>query len=330
MTLKAAASATASMMITPLKAAASATASMMITPAVFISHGAGPAMFFKPEAGSPLASVGQGSEAERLFRKIGENPAHFGLPPKPSAIVIISAHWETSDGVTVLMNDNSSLLYDYYGFPASTYEIEYGAPGPTRAFADRVAELINANAEAPRAKVDASGKRGWDHGVFIPLKLMYPKADVPIVQLSLQSDLDPRKHFELGRALRPLRHENVLIIGSGQATHAMTMQSTPEACKAFMTRLDEALINTENSLRKDAVLAATNPTDRLTKTNHNPRTEHLTPLLVCAGSAEADETVRPLFDKEMRFLGTFSLASYLFGERFGGAGAGQTGVREAL
>ena len=132
---------------------------------------------------------------------------------RPKAIVVISAHWETQRP-TVNANPAPPMLFDYYGFPEHTYHLSYPAPG-SPALAKRIGELLGKAGIA----TDSDASRGFDHGVFVPFLLIYPKADIPIVQLSLQSDLNPAAHIAIGRALAPLRDEGVLIVGSGMSYH---------------------------------------------------------------------------------------------------------------
>jgi 4,5-DOPA dioxygenase extradiol len=134
---------------------------------------------------------------------------------KPDAILVISAHWE--EGTATLLGAQApSILYDYYGFPDEAYEITYPAPGDP-ALANQIVELLSQN-DIP-ARVDH--QRGFDHGLYIPLKLMYAEADIPSLQLSLLRGLDPIAHLDLGTALRDLINENILVIGSGFSFHNM-------------------------------------------------------------------------------------------------------------
>jgi aromatic ring-opening dioxygenase catalytic subunit (LigB family) len=134
---------------------------------------------------------------------------------KPDAILVISAHWEESTA-TLLGAQTPPMFYDYYGFPDEAYEITYPAPGSPE-LANRIAGLLNKN-DIP-ARIDP--QRGFDHGLFIPLKLMYPHADIPSLQLSLLRGLNPAAHVALGKALRELMHENILVVGSGFSFHNM-------------------------------------------------------------------------------------------------------------
>src|SRR5215472_1203191 len=150
------------------------------------------------------------------------------LPARPKALLVISAHWE-APVPTVTSGASPPLVYDYYGFPPHTYELRWPAPGSPD-LAARVQTLLS-NA---RIESQADPERGFDHGVFVPLKLTYPEAAVPTVQLSLRAGLDPKMHLAIGRALAPLRDEGVFIVGSGMSYHNM---------RGFMTR--EALAHSE-------------------------------------------------------------------------------------
>ncbi|CAN0079507.1 unnamed protein product [Phaeothamnion confervicola] len=260
--------------------------------------------------------------------------------PKPKAIVIISAHWEESGAVTVTSGESPPLIYDYYGFPAETYELKYPAPGDP-ALAAEIAGMLNAAGVA--AKLDSS--RGFDHGMFIPLKLMYPDADVPVVQVSLLSSLDSAAHIAIGAALAPLAApgRDILLVGSGQATHNLrTMdpsqpagQTSPREA-SFLAWLKETVTAAataeataaEDGSGKDsskdggsssraAVLSAAARRERLEKWERlapharyvHPREEHLMPLHVvegyvgfCPGRLMHDRTL----------LGTLSLMSFEF------------------
>lgn len=141
-------------------------------------------------------------------------------------LVVITAHWTTTSGFTVSSAPRHSLLFDYGGFPKETYEYSYDAPGSPD-LASRIISLCN------QAGVECKGddKRGWDHGVFVPLMLMFPDADVPIVSMSLSSGYDPEFHFNTGRAIAHLRSENILILGSGSSFHNFDYLFTRNATK---------------------------------------------------------------------------------------------------
>lgn len=178
----------------------------MTLPTVFIPHGAGPCFFMAWTRGpadqwEPLAKWLKGLIAT--------------LPERPKAVLVVSGHWE-EEAFTVGASAKPPLIFDYYGFPEHTYRLAFDAPG-SPALARRVRELLAAAGLPAREDPD----RGYDHGVFVPLKLVTPEADIPVVQLSLRHDLDPEAHLAAGRALAPLRDEGVLIVGSGMSWHNM-------------------------------------------------------------------------------------------------------------
>jgi aromatic ring-opening dioxygenase catalytic subunit (LigB family) len=242
----------------------------MTLPTLFIPHGAGPCFFMEWTRGpadqwEPMAAWLKGLVAE--------------LPARPKAILIISGHWE-EPAFTVGAAERPPLIYDYYGFPEHTYRLQFDAPG-SPALARRVRELIAA-AGLPVAE---DAERGYDHGVFVPLKLVTPEADIPVVQLSLQQGLDPDAHLAVGRALAPLRDEGVLIVGSGMSWHNMRGFSPAftERSAAFDAWLAQALA--DPARREEAIRHwADAPYAR----EAHPREEHLAPLFVAAGAAAGD------------------------------------------
>jgi len=174
-------------------------------PALYIPHGGGPCFFMDTPAGMP---VDMWDKMASYLRGIADS-----LPTRPRALLVISAHWETPVA-TVNAAAQSPLLFDYYGFPEHTYRLTYPVAGSPEVAA-RVRTLLS---EAGIGSAEEQ-QRGLDHGVFVPFKLIYPEADIPLVQLSLQQGLDPAAHLALGRALAPLRDEGVLIVGSGMSYH---------------------------------------------------------------------------------------------------------------
>ena len=203
---------------------------------------------------------------------------------KPDAILVISAHWEENP-VTLLGAQNPSMFYDYYGFPDKAYEITYPAPGSPE-LANRIARMLENN-HIP-ARIDP--QRGYDHGLFIPLKLMYPQADIPSLQLSLLRGLNPAAHIALGKALRGLINENILVIGSGFSFHNMRAFSwqgngAPDpANDAFQNWLIEGCtgVMPQSEREQRMVEWEKAPSARYC----HPREEHLLPLHVCLGMAE--------------------------------------------
>jgi len=215
------------------------------------------------------------------------------LPAKPRAILVISAHWETPRP-TVMTAARPSMLFDYYGFPEHTYKLDYPAPGSPE-LASRVRALLAGAGIAS----DADDARGYDHGVFVPFLLMFPDADIPVVQLSLRADLDPAAHVAIGRALAPLRDEGVLIVGSGMSYHNLrrfwsTDVQDVEGARAFDAWLAETVESADASAREANLVAWANAPGARTA---HPRSEHLLPLMVAAGAGGADAGHRAYSDR---------------------------------
>jgi aromatic ring-opening dioxygenase catalytic subunit (LigB family) len=262
-------------------------------PVAFVPHGGGPWPFVE-------VGLGERSELDALAAYLRALP---GLPPrKPAALLVVSAHWE-APAPTVMTSPRPPMLYDYYGFPPASYAITWPAPGEPR-LAARVRTLL-AGAGFETAE---DSERGFDHGTFVPLKLAYPDADVPTVQLSLKAGLDPREHLAMGRALAPLRDEGVFIVGSGMTFHNLRAFRDPRsapAAEAFDAWLREAA--TGAPAERDRRLAdwARAPAARAT----HPREEHLLPLMVVAGAAGDDRGTIP-------YNGTYAglrISAYHFG-----------------
>ena len=241
-------------------------------PTLFLPHGAGPCFFMD-------WTMGPKDTWDKLASWI--RSIDGSLPESPRALLVISAHWETAVP-TVLSSTHPPLLYDYNGFPPHTYELEWAAPGSPE-LATRIAALL----AAAGIESATDTKRGFDHGVFIPLKLAYPDAQLPTVQLSLRADLDPAAHLAIGRALAPLRDEGVLIVGSGLSYHNMggfKAGTGGPASKAFDGWLGAVV--EKHAEARDAELAAwaKAPSAR----ESHPREEHLLPLMVTAGAEGSD------------------------------------------
>lgn len=219
------------------------------------------------------------AEVEALadyWRQVAQVPSS---PPR--ALLVVSAHWE-ADVPTLMTSPNPPMLYDYYGFPPAAYEIRWPAPGAPW-LAARVATLLG-QADIPCAVDD---QRGFDHGTFVPLGRSFPNADVPTVQLSLKSGLDPKLHLALGRALMPLRDEGVFIIGSGMSYHNMRGFGSAQAdadAQAFDAWLQETIALPSEA--RDQRLAAWESAPSARRVH--PREEHLLPLMVVAGAAGDD------------------------------------------
>ena len=249
-------------------------------PVIFLAHGAPPLL---DDAGW-----------------IGELAAWGQALPRPTAIVVVSAHWEQRP-LAIGATRPLPLIYDFYGFPERFYQLTYPAPGAP-GVAQRIRELL---AAANIASVDEPG-RGLDHGTYVPLMCMYPAADVPVLQISLPSQ-SPEELFAVGRALAPLRREGVLVIGSGFLTHnlrALRLQETPGWARDFDAWSADAIARRDIDALLDYRARAPGVRESL------PTHEHFVPVLVAAGAAGES---RGALDFRERVWGV-SMASYRFSD----------------
>lgn len=236
-------------------------------PSLFIPHGGGPCFFMDDPTGmwTGMAEFLRGVPAS--------------LPAPPRAILVVSGHWET-EGFSFTGAETPDLLYDYYGFPPHTYQLTFPAPGSPDLAARAAALLVDAGLPAT---IDPA--RGLDHGVFVPLKVAWPDANVPVIEMSVDRTLDPALHLAAGRALAPLRDEGVLIVGSGMSFHNMRAYGNPAAyppSAEFDRWLTDAVAATGEARTGALIDWAKAPSARFA----HPREEHLIPLMVAAGAAE--------------------------------------------
>jgi aromatic ring-opening dioxygenase catalytic subunit (LigB family) len=240
----------------------------MRQPSLYIPHGGGPCFFMDDPRGMWTG----------MAAFLRDLPAL--LPERPKAILICSGHWET-EGFAFTGAAQPELIFDYYGFPPHTYALTYPAPGDP-VLAAKAAGLL-ASAGLP-ASVDAT--RGIDHGVFVPLKVAFPDADVPVVEMSTDLKLDPAEHLAAGRALAPLRDDGVLILGAGMSFHNMRgygRASSTEPSRQFDAWLAEAATADADARAQALMRWADAPAGRFA----HPREEHLLPLMVAAGASDA-------------------------------------------
>jgi len=262
-------------------------------PTYFISHGGGPWPWMKEQMGGVY---------DRLEASLARMPAEIGVTPR--AVLMVSAHWE-APRFTVQTHPNPPMLYDYGGFPEFTYHVQYAAPGAPAVAARVRALLAGAGIDSAEDPV-----RGFDHGMFAPMAVIWPQADVPVVQLSLRQGLDPAEHLALGRALAPLRDEGILVVGSGLSYHNLRAfgpaARAPSA--AFDGWLGETLAIADASARSAALAAWERaPAARLA----HPREEHLLPLMVALGAAEGEAATRVYHERD--FFGGITVSSFRFG-----------------
>ena len=273
-------------------------------PAVYVSHGGGP---------WPFMDLGPAKQAAMKPLADYLGALVLGLPQRPRAVLMVSAHWE-EPVATLMTSPHPPMLYDYYNFPASTYALQWPAPGATD-----LAPTVSTMLGRAGFEVRSDPNRGFDHGTFVPMMLALPKADLPVLQLSLLQDmdpsrhhglfspmavirpeadipvvqlslklvLDPRTHLAAGRALAPLRDEGVLLLGSGNSYHNMRgfgQASSSAPSRAFDDWLVEAVGSDRETRRQRLIDWAAAPGARAC----HPREEHLLPLHVMAGAAGAD------------------------------------------
>lgn len=251
-------------------------------PVVYLPHGGGPWPFVETGFGDP-----------RELKALSDYLRSLSALPKstPTAVLVISAHWEESIPA-VMTSAQPPMLYDYYGFPPASYELTWPAPGDPQ-LALRVRQLLDR--AGFKSKEDA--QRGFDHGTFVPLMLTWPEANIPTIQLSLRRGLDPAEHLAMGRALAPLRDEGVFILASGMSYHDLRGGFGPNAARISDTF--------DAWLGELATLPVAKRNGRLTEWTKapaarqaHPREEHLLPLMVIAGAAGDDRA-------EIAWNGTF-------------------------
>lgn len=251
---------------------------------VYFSHGGGPLPILEDPTHEKMIEF-----MKKLPNKI----------KRPEAIIVFSAHWE-EDKVTIQSGETPQIMYDYYGFPKEAYSLKYPCLG-NKELANKVSELFDES----NIENILDEERPYDHGSYIPLKMMYPDADIPVIQISLCHDLDPLTHLNIGKALRPLLDENILLIGSGFSYHNMYgfdfkgENKEDSLNNKFQDKLIDLCCN-----EKDYKLVwegFKNWENFIGARYCHPREEHLLPLLVCVGLCEG--------------LGTKVFDDYILGKR---------------
>lgn len=260
---------------------------MTALPVLFVSHGA-PTFVLEPGVA--------GANLNRLGRRLVE-------PTKPSAIVVVSAHWQSS-GLRVSAAPMPETIHDFGGFPREMYEMQYPAPG-----APDLANKIVGLFKQAGIKADIDPRRGLDHGAWVPLKMLFPKADIPVLQVSIPYSYKPEQVWAMGRALAPLRNDNIFLMGSGSITHnLMEWRSHTHGSNARYAVDFEAWVR-KNVVdhNKDALC---NYLDNPDGARAHPSPDHYLPLLFAAGAASQDGKVEVL-EGDMRF-GMLSMDSFVF------------------
>ena len=270
---------------------------MATLPTYFVSHGGGPWPWMKEQAGGAYDRLSASLEAMRQESADAVR-----------AVLVVSSHWE-APRFMLSSSGAPGMIYDYGGFPPHTYQIRYPAPGEP-ALAGQAARLLAA------AGIDAEldPERDFDHGTFSMLYPVYPEARMPVVQMSLRRDLDPAAHIAAGRALRSLRDDGVLIVGSGLSFHNLR-QFGPggrTASHAFDGWLQHTLLELPPAEREQALLRWSEaPQARAA----HPREEHLIPLMVVLGAAEEEAAACVYHEDD--FFGSLAVSSFRFGAPVG-------------
>lgn len=254
-----------------------------MVPSLFVCHGA------------PTLAI-ENNEYTQFLKNLGEQI-------KPKAIVLFTAHWETEITTISYKDDIYETIYDFSGFSDELYQVKYPAQGSTR-----FAKLVEEKIQAEGIPTMRDGKRGLDHGSWVVLHLMYPNADLPVIQVSVNPFLPPEEQFKIGEALRELGNEDILIIGSGGTSHNLGTinwdQNEPESwtvqfddwlIKSILNNDLEALFNYER-LAPHAQLAV-------------PRPEHFVPLFIALGSGRREE---PTLRHRSYAFGTLSYVAFEF------------------
>ena len=255
-------------------------------PAVFVSHGA------------PTLPI-EASPAREFLSGLGQTLG------KPEAILVVSAHWESSEAAVSAVA-RPETIHDFYGFPQELYRLAYPAPGAPE-LATRVSKLLDGKGIATHVHPT----RGLDHGAWVPLLLMYPKADIPVTQLTVQPPLGTSHHFELGEALRPLRDEGVLILGSGGTTHNLYefgRHRRDALPPAWVTGFQEWLARTVESGNKDDFLHYRERGPDAAR-NH-PSEEHFLPIFAAAGAGNPEVAGRRIHRSHT--FGILAMDAYRF------------------
>ena len=263
-------------------------------PTYFVSHGGGP---------WPWIVDQMPGDWTLLTESLRAMPVDIGRTPR--AVVCVSAHWET-DVFTVQTNPNPPMIYDYGGFPDFTYSLQYPAPGSPEVAA-RVVELLG-GAGIP---VRTDAERGYDHGMYAPLYVAWPDADVPIIQLSILRSYDVDAHLAAGRALAPLRDEDVLLVGSGFSFHNLSLfgPAGQEPSRQFDGWLADTMLRADPAERSERLRRwETAPSAR----RAHAAEDHLVPLFVAVGAAEGEEAVR-VYHEDDFWGGWLATSSYRIG-----------------
>lgn len=263
-------------------------------PTYFLSHGGGPWPWLKQQTGDIY---------DQLERSLVDVRQELGEAPR--AVLMVSGHWET-DGFLLSSAARPPMVYDYGGFPEHTYRIRYDAPGDPD-----LAEQVRGMLAHGGIRTGLDPRRGYDHGTFTVMYPMYPNAEMPVVQLSIDARYDPAEHLRVGELIAPLRDEGVLIVGSGFSFHdtrSIRNGAGAAASAAFDDWLENTLVKSSSEQRRTELL---NWDEAPAARTAHPQEDHLIPLMVAVGAAGADAGTRVYHQTD--FMGAITVSSYRFG-----------------
>lgn len=264
-------------------------------PTFYLTHGGGPWPFM------------DNHPFKQAFAQLGQCLTELPqrLATQPKAILVVSGHWE-APAFTVSTAKRPGMLYDYYGFPEHTYHVKYPAPG-----APKLAKQVVNRLKQAGFNTATDNQRGYDHGTFCLLQLLYPQANIPVLQLSLQHALDPEQHLKMGQQLAELRNEGILIIGSGSSYHNLRHfdASGALASRQFDQWLQQTLTDSTPAARWQQLV---NWQQAPAAREAHPREEHLLPLMATVGAA-AEEPGYCIF-RQTDLLGGLTISCFQFGE----------------
>jgi len=255
-------------------------------PALFVSHG------------SPMMAV-ENSKTSRFLKVLGQSL------PRPKAIIVFSAHLDLPEDIVITAGRNPKTIHDFYGFPDALYQIQYDAPG-----SPELAQDIAGRFEQAGLTPKLNRRQSWDHGVWIPLRLMYPAADIPIVQVSINSRLGASHHYIYGKLLASLRAENIMIMGSGGISHNLGEVFSPLPTPNRSNMVKEFTAWVEDKLMTNDVDGLLDYMEEAPHVMFNhPTQEHFLPLIAVLGSCDTDTVEKIHSDIEYDVL---ALDAYLF------------------
>lgn len=271
-------------------------AAVMLAPAVFVNHG-----------GGPMPLLGD-KDHEALTRFLREGIKKYVDLKEIKAIILVTAHWQ-EEKVAISSAESHSLYFDYYGFPSESYKYKYEAPGEP-ALANRIFEQLKKH--GIESKLDP--RRGWDHGVFVPMMLINPQADIPIVQVSVLANQDADRHYKVGEVLKQFRKEGIAVFGSGMSFHNMREFMRGGRGKVINSEFDDSLnhvcTSEDESVRRDGLLEWRD-WPGATAAHPPGGAEHFMPLIVVAGAGGSKAGER-IFNWDMN--GTFRLSGFVWRE----------------